>query len=114
RNGTVTPLPLPAGPYPFPRPSPHGERIAFFAARGQSIERDIWIYDLSRQNATRLTFQNSKFFALLSPDSKRPVVPMRISWGSTPRQNFRRWQWKPGKLDDERAHAGPFFMVGRQ
>src|SRR5262245_66240427 len=60
RNGEVTPLPLPAGAYLWPRVSPNGERIAFSAARGQSIERDIWVYDIGRQNTTRLTFENSR------------------------------------------------------
>src|SRR5262249_43518173 len=79
RNGAVTPLPLPAGPYLWPRVSPNGERIAFCAAREQSVERDIWVYELSRQVTTRLTFQNSSGGPKGSPDSKSLVFTTLIS-----------------------------------
>src|SRR5262249_54939671 len=55
RNGSVTPLPLPAGAYLAPRVSPNGERIVFFAEREHANEADVWVYDISRQNTTRLT-----------------------------------------------------------
>jgi serine/threonine-protein kinase len=76
RAGAVTPLPLPAGGHVAPRVSPNGELIAFFSRRPSSRESDIWVYNIGRQNATRLTFQDTNDWVVWSPDSKKLVFHM--------------------------------------
>jgi Tol biopolymer transport system component len=56
RNGTEQPIPAPPRGYQQPRLSPDGGRIAVDIAEQGS---QIWIYDISRDTLTRLTFQGS-------------------------------------------------------
>jgi len=55
RNGTEQILAAPARPYWNPRLSPDGRRVA--AVIQQEAETQIWLYDLSRETLTRLTFE---------------------------------------------------------
>jgi serine/threonine-protein kinase len=52
-QGTVESLPLPRRFYSHPRVSPDGSRIAFTVV---GTKNDVWVYDVSRKNATRVTF----------------------------------------------------------
>jgi eukaryotic-like serine/threonine-protein kinase len=74
RSGTATPLPPGvAGPYLHPRVSPDGRRIAIEVKRGPSRNgTDLWMYDVSRAAATRVTFNGSNA-PVWSPDGKRLV-----------------------------------------
>jgi Tol biopolymer transport system component len=55
RNGTEQILAAPARPYWNPRLSPDGRRVATVIQ--QEADTQIWLYDLSRETLTRLTFE---------------------------------------------------------
>ncbi len=84
RNGAEQTLPAPAHFYQGPRFSPDGKRVAVGIA---DKDRQIWLYDLSRDTLTRFTFQgdiNSAPF--WTPDGKRIVFnsnkdgPRNLYW----------------------------------
>ena len=56
RNGAEQPLAAPAHAYLDPRLSPDGRRVAVGITESES---QIWLYDLSRETLTRLTFEGS-------------------------------------------------------
>ena len=68
RNGAGQPLPAPANAYGFPRLSPDGRRLAVGITEQQS---QIWLYDLSRDTLTRLTFGGNANYPSWAPDGKR-------------------------------------------
>ena len=57
RNGAEQPLAAPAHAYVNPRLSPDGQRVAVAI---EDQESQIWLYDLSRDTLTRLTFQGNR------------------------------------------------------
>jgi len=78
-TGTTRPLHPAPGLYGFPRFSPDGKRLAFSASDGQSRE-DIWVRDLERDTASRVTLlpgQNQ--WPVWTPDGKNLVF-----WSSNP------------------------------
>ncbi len=91
RSGKVRPLPFDAGDYYGPRFSPGGKRLAF--AKGE-VNQDVWVADLERGTATRLTPEGAEEFdPVWSPDGKwiayaserrslEPRVYLRASDGS--------------------------------
>ena len=69
RNGMEQPVAATSRAYLFPRLSPDGSRVAAGIA-GQDTQ--IWLYDLSRETLTRLTFEgNVNLNAVWTPDGKR-------------------------------------------
>jgi eukaryotic-like serine/threonine-protein kinase len=56
RKGTEQPVNAPPHSYVFPKVSPDGRRVAAGIEEG---EAQIWLYDLSRETLTRLTFQGT-------------------------------------------------------
>jgi Tol biopolymer transport system component len=71
RNGTEQAVAAPAHGYLIPRLSPDGGRVAVGIAEQ---ENQIWLYDLSRETLTRLTFEgNSSNGPVWTPDGKRVV-----------------------------------------
>jgi serine/threonine-protein kinase len=56
RKGAEQPLAVPARGYVYPRLSPDGRRVAVPI---QEQESQIWLYDLSRETLTRLTFEGN-------------------------------------------------------
>jgi len=69
RNGVEQPLAAPMRAYQFPRLSPDGRRLAVVLAE---LQTQVWLYDLSRETLTRLTFEgNSNTNPTWTPDSKR-------------------------------------------
>ena len=71
RNGTEQRLSAPAHNYALPRLSPDGHRVA---AGIEEAENQIWLYDLSRDALTRLTFEGkANVDPIWTPDGKRIV-----------------------------------------
>jgi Tol biopolymer transport system component len=86
RQGNVQPTqapPLPGGQFSL---SPDGKRVAVGLSKDGGT--DIWIYDLSSNNVSRLTFQGSSLFPMWTPDGKR--VTFRSNKGGLP-----SLFWKP-------------------
>jgi Tol biopolymer transport system component/predicted Ser/Thr protein kinase len=84
RNGAEQPVAAPAHAYQFPRLSPDGRRVAVGIAEE---ETQIWLYDLSRDTLTRLTFEgNQNYNAVWTPDGRRIAFqsdregPLNIFW----------------------------------
>jgi eukaryotic-like serine/threonine-protein kinase len=69
RNGAEQPLAAPAHAYLAPRLSPDGRRVAVSI---MEQETQVWLYDLSRETSTRLTFEgNYNLNPAWTPDGKR-------------------------------------------
>jgi Tol biopolymer transport system component len=69
RTGAEQPSNAPAHAYRGPRISPDGQRIAVAI---EEQEAHVWLYDLSRETLTRLTFEgNSNLNPVWTPDGKR-------------------------------------------
>jgi Tol biopolymer transport system component len=69
RNGAEQPLAAPAHAYLNPRLSPDGRRVAVEITEQ---ETQTWLYDLSRETLTRLTFEgNVNGYPAWTPDGKR-------------------------------------------
>jgi len=72
RNGTEQPVTAPPRAYQQPRLSPGGRRVAIEIAEAQPI---VWLYDLTRETLTRLTFHgDSNDLPVWTPDGKRTTV----------------------------------------
>jgi Tol biopolymer transport system component len=83
RNGKEQLLAAPAHNYVLPRVSPDGQRVAFGI---EEAESQIWLYDLSRDTLTRLTFTGTaNVDPLWTPDGKRIVF----------KGNGNRLFWQP-------------------
>jgi tRNA A-37 threonylcarbamoyl transferase component Bud32 len=71
RRGREEALAAPPRPYFHPRLSPDGTRVAVAIA---DQENDIWVWDLARQTASRLTFDPAADFApVWTPDGRRLI-----------------------------------------
>ena len=69
RYGAEQPWPAPARTYSHPRISPDGRRVAVAI---EDQESQVWVYDLSRETLTRLTFDgNTNYSSAWTPDGKR-------------------------------------------
>ncbi|MBZ5699386.1 MAG: serine/threonine-protein kinase [Acidobacteriia bacterium] len=69
RSGAEQPLAAPARTYRNPRLSPDGRRVA---VNIEEQETQVWLYDLSRETLTRLTFEGSaNLFPVWTLDGKR-------------------------------------------
>jgi Tol biopolymer transport system component/DNA-binding winged helix-turn-helix (wHTH) protein len=69
RNGTEQPWAAPARAYAHPQLSPDGRRAAVVI---EEQESQVWLYDLSRETLTRLTFDgNRNYSSAWTPDGKR-------------------------------------------
>ncbi len=83
RNGTEQRIMAPAHNYVIPRLSPDGKRLAVGI---EEAEGQIWIYDLSRDALTRLTFEGTgNVDPVWTPDGKRIVF----------KGNRNRLFWQP-------------------
>jgi serine/threonine protein kinase/Tol biopolymer transport system component len=93
RKGTEQALAVPAHAFERPRVSPEGRRIAVAIAEPGN---QIWIYDLSRETLTRLTFEGrNNVDAVWTPDGKR------VTFESGPPGNLF-WQPADGSGKAER------------
>jgi Tol biopolymer transport system component len=69
RDGTEQPLAAPARAYRVPRVSPDGRRVVLAI---DEQETQLWLYDLSRETLTRMTFEGkSNQGPVWAPDGKR-------------------------------------------
>jgi Tol biopolymer transport system component len=82
RNGTEQSLAAPARAYSSPRISPDGRRLAV------EIDDQVWLFDLSRETLTRLTFEGGNGNPSWTPDGKRIGVQSG--------QNILFWQLADG------------------
>jgi len=80
REGQEEPVTaVPPRTYNYPRISPDGTRVAL-EVRDQ--EEDIWIWDLTRETLTRLTFDpGSDYYPVWAPDSQRVAFSSRREGG---------------------------------
>ena len=70
RDGREQTIAIPTGTYGSgPRVSPDGRQIAVTVVG--TAESDIWVYDLSRTTATRLTFGGRNLWPVWTPDGAR-------------------------------------------
>jgi serine/threonine-protein kinase len=91
RQGQVTVLPAPPDRYTGPRLSPDGRQLAVSVQHsGRPLHSDIWIWDLSRQTMSRVTFDSVNAVSDWSPDGRRIVFTRHfgnnrfgIAWMST-------------------------------
>jgi eukaryotic-like serine/threonine-protein kinase len=81
RSGVEQPVAAPARAYRGPRLSPDGREVAV-AVEGQ--ETEVWLFNLSRDTLTRLTFQGStNYNPIWTPDGKRIAfisIGQGLSW----------------------------------
>jgi Tol biopolymer transport system component len=68
RNGTSTLIPGPKGPYHAPRLSPDGTKVVYSTL---GMEGHIWVRDLERGTAMKLTSEGRSELAVWTPDGKR-------------------------------------------
>jgi serine/threonine-protein kinase len=86
RDGKEQTIAIPSGTYGGgPRLSPDGRQIAVTVVG--TAESDIWVYDLARTTATRLTFGGSNLWPVWTPDGAR------IAYASS-RQGSTNAYWK--------------------
>ena len=99
-KGRVEPINSPPQAYAQPRLSPEGKRVAItiFGAK-----TDIWIYDLSHDTLTRLTFEANSDYPLWTPDGRR------IAYRST-KSGTQNIFWKPadGSGTEERLATSQY------
>jgi serine/threonine-protein kinase len=70
-SGKTQPLDARPGIYLTPRFSSDGRRLAYSMARGSSNSSDIWVRDLDRDTASRLTFlEGLNHWAAWTPDGR--------------------------------------------
>jgi eukaryotic-like serine/threonine-protein kinase len=102
RNGTEQVLAPPPHSYRFPRLSPDGRRVAVSIIEQES---QTWLYDLSRNTLSRLTFDGSQNYnPVWTPDGKRVAFESNIS--GTP--NIF-WQLADGSGGFERLTTSPYI-----
>jgi len=68
RKGSSQPLTKEKGDYYAPRISPDGQRVAYYTV---GSERNIWVYDISRNTSSILTFEGQASRVIWTPDGKK-------------------------------------------
>jgi serine/threonine protein kinase/Tol biopolymer transport system component len=101
-GGKTRPLLAKPGNYGRPSVSPDGRRVALEIVDGSN--QDIWVQDLERDTATRLTFSGKGYRPIWTPDGRSIVFqdPEGLSWtradgGGQPQPLLRTkgtaWPW---------------------
>jgi Tol biopolymer transport system component/predicted Ser/Thr protein kinase len=107
RNGAEQPLAVPARAYRGLRLSPDGRRVAMAV---DEQETQVWLYDLTRETPTRLTFEgNANAYPAWTPDGNRIAFTSKSKEG--PQDLF--WQLADGSGGLERLTTSeyvPFSM----
>ena len=101
-NGQEQPLPAAPHNYQFPRVSPDGGRVAVGIAEE---EAQIWVYDVSRDTLTRLTFGGANSTPTWSPDGKRIASASNPAAG----QLNLFWRAADGSGDAERLVTNDYL-----
>ena len=78
--GAISILPFPERSYSAPRVSPDGRHLAYLVGRRDN--RDVWVYDIERETARRLTFGGSSAAPVWSPDGTSLVFPSDTGGGA--------------------------------
>jgi serine/threonine-protein kinase len=99
RNGTAQPLATITGMSLYYQVSPDGKRLVRSNPAGP--DRDIWIHDLERDTATRLTYGNNSSRPIWTPDGKRIAYSAGL-----PDPNLF-WRAADGTGSDERLATSP-------
>jgi serine/threonine-protein kinase len=104
RNGAEQPVAAPARAYLNPRLSPDGRRLAVGITEQES---QVWLYDLSRETLTRLTFEgNVNAYPAWTPDGKR------IAYASNKEGQVNLfWQLADGSGGLERLNTSEYLQV---
>jgi serine/threonine-protein kinase len=101
RKGTEEALAAPPRNYGPPRLSPDGRRIA------TRIGGDAWVYDISRDTLTRLTFEPSgSSFSAWTPDGNRVTFH-----GNRGGSSGLFWKLADGSGSEERIATSEHFLV---
>jgi serine/threonine-protein kinase len=100
RDGTEQPLAAPPRAYLNPRLSPDGKRVAV------TTERQIWVYDLSRDTLTRLTFEGESSYPIWTPDGKR--IAFESAKNGSPNLF---WRPSDGSGGVETLTAGEYYQI---
>ncbi len=88
--------------------SPDGERLAYGIVDAKSGTQDIWVRDLKRGAASRLTFgDGSEIWPLWSPDGRRIAYAASINGPYAVRERFADGTGAEDSLLVARYHAGP-------
>jgi hypothetical protein len=103
--GVFTPLPLPPSLYSALRISPDGTRVAVSVS---NPDNDIWVYDVNRGNATRITTDGKSLWPIWSRDGTR------IAYSSTRGAvSAIRSKRADGTGDEETLVQNAFINVAR-
>jgi serine/threonine protein kinase len=100
RRGKEEPISAAPNAYSAPRISPDGTRVALTIYTGQ--KSDIWIWDLARENLTRLTFNEASHGPLWTPDGQRIAFALG-SWN----KEVVYWKAANGTGEDEKLGSAP-------
>jgi eukaryotic-like serine/threonine-protein kinase len=75
RSGAEEPTSISGVGFQMPRVSPDGSRVIVAASRGGTASigtvGDLWMYDLTRNTRSRLTFNGASSFPIWAPDGTR-------------------------------------------
>jgi serine/threonine-protein kinase len=100
RQGREQPIKAPPRAYTYPRISPDGTKVAVYIF---DQENDIWIWDLTRETLTRLTFDSRlDRMPLWTPDGRRIVFSSQRGGGDN-----LFWQAADGTGPVERLTESP-------
>ena len=106
RTGGEQPLKAPSRLYFAPRLSPDGRRLAVVI---QADRSDVWVYDLSREVLSRLTFEGGNGAPLWTPDGRR------LTFNSNKAKNFGPadiyWTLSDGSGSEERLVSSGHLKV---
>jgi hypothetical protein len=101
-KGKAEPITPVSAPYICPRLSPDGAKISYLT---WGLEKQIYVYDLSKGIATKITSEGNTHFAAWTPDGRRVV----FSWWRAEPANIY-WQAVDGSSPMERLTTGENFQ----